>query len=74
MLMDLELLGTLGYFNVSSFLVEACRKVKTASAVLSYSTIQQNRGNPTKDSGMFLEIFMLIVSLAMTLKMLVGIY
>jgi hypothetical protein len=37
----------------SSFLVEACQKVKMASVVLSYSTIQQNRGNPTKASGMF---------------------
>jgi hypothetical protein len=43
-----------GFFNVSlifSFLVEACQKVETASAILSYSTTQQNRGNPTKASG-----------------------
>jgi hypothetical protein len=36
----------------SSFLVEACWKVETASVVLSYYTIQQNKGNPTKASGM----------------------
>ena len=53
-LMDLECSGTLGFFNVSSFLVEACWKVKTTSVVLSYSTIQQNRGNPTKTSGMLM--------------------
>ena len=53
-LMDLECLGTLGFFNVSSFLVEGCRKVKTAFVVLSYSTIQYNRGNPTKPSGMLI--------------------
>ena len=47
MLIDLECSGTLGS---SMFLVEACQKVKTASIVLSYSTIQQNRGNPTKAS------------------------
>ena len=46
--------GTLGFFNVSSLLVEACWKVKMASVVLSYSTIQQNRGNPTKASGMLM--------------------
>ena len=46
--------GTLGFFNVSYFLVEACRKVETASAVLSYSIIQQSRGNPTKASGMLM--------------------
>ena len=54
MLMDLECSGTIGFFNVSSFLVEACRKVETAFVVLSYSTIQQNRGNPTKASGMLI--------------------
>ena len=54
MLMDLECSGTLGFFIVSSFLVEACRKVETASNVLSYSTIQQNKGNPTKASGMLM--------------------
>ena len=54
MLMDLELSGTLGFFNVSSFPVEACQKLETASVVLSYSTIQQNRGNPTKASGMLM--------------------
>ena len=53
-LMDLECSGTLGFFNVSSFLVEVCRKVETASVVLSYSIIQQNRGNPTKASGMLM--------------------
>ena len=53
-LMDFECSGTLGFFNVSSFLVEACRKVETASDVLSYCTIQQNRGNPTKASGMLM--------------------
>ena len=53
-LMDLECSGTLGFFNVSSFLVEACQKVKTTSVVLSYSTIQQNRDNPTKASGMLM--------------------
>ena len=53
-LMDLECSGTLGFFNVSSFLVEACQNVKTAFAVLSYSIIQQNRGNPTKASGMLM--------------------
>ena len=53
-LMDLEYSGILGFFNVSYFLVEACRKVKTASAVLSYSIVQQNRGNPTKASGMLM--------------------
>jgi hypothetical protein len=37
MLMDLECSGTMGS---SSFLVEACRKVETTFAVLSYSTIQ----------------------------------
>jgi hypothetical protein len=42
------------FFNVSSFLVEACRKVEMASDVLSYSTIQQNRGDPTKASGMLI--------------------
>jgi hypothetical protein len=51
-LMDLECLGILRFFNVSSFLVEACWKVKTASVVLSYSIIQQNRDNPNKSSGM----------------------
>ena len=35
-LMDLECSGTLGS---SSFLVEACQKVKTTSVVMSYSTI-----------------------------------
>ena len=54
MLMDPECSGTLGFFNVSSFLVEACRKVETVSVVLSYSIIQQNRGNPTKASGMLM--------------------
>ena len=54
MLMDLECSGTLRFFNVSSFLVEACRKVETASVVLSFSTIQQNKGNPTKASGMLM--------------------
>ena len=39
-LMDLECSGTLGFISVSSFLVEACWKVKTASVVLSYSTTQ----------------------------------
>ena len=33
-LMDLEHSGTLRFFNVSSFLVEACQKVETASVVL----------------------------------------
>ena len=50
----MNVLGTLGFFNVSSFLVEVCRKVETASVVLSYSIIQQNRGNPTKASGMLM--------------------
>ena len=54
MLMDLECSGTLGFFNVSYFLVEACRKIETASTILSYSTIQHNRGNPTKASGMLM--------------------
>ena len=54
MLMDLECSGTLGFFNVSSFLVEACRKVEMASVVLSYFTIQENRGNPTKASSMLM--------------------
>ena len=54
MLMDLECSGTLGFFNVSSFLVEVCQKVEMASVVQSYSTIQQNRGNPTKASGMLM--------------------
>jgi hypothetical protein len=31
--------------------VEAYRKVKMASVVLSYSTTQQNMGNPSKASG-----------------------
>ena len=31
----LNVLGTLGFFNVSSFLVETCWKVKTAFVVLS---------------------------------------
>jgi hypothetical protein len=53
MLMDLEYSGTLEFFNVSSFLVEVCQKVETTSAILSYSTTQQNRGNPTKASAMF---------------------
>ena len=53
-LMDLECSGTLGFFNVSSFLVEACQKVITTSPILSYSTIQQNRGNSTKTSGMLM--------------------
>jgi hypothetical protein len=75
MLMDLECLGTLGFFNVSSFLVEICQKVETAPAVLSYSTTQQNRGNPTKASGMLMiEIVKPIVSLATAPKMFVGIY
>ena len=52
--MDLESLGTLGFFNVSSFLVEACRNIEMASVVLSYSIIQQNRGNPIKASGMLM--------------------
>jgi hypothetical protein len=50
--MDLEYLGTLGFLNVSSFPMEACQNTKTSSVVLSYSTIQQNMGNPTKASGM----------------------
>ena len=50
----LNVLGTLGFFNVSSFLVEACQKVETAYDVLSYSTIQQNMGNPTKASNMLM--------------------
>jgi len=74
MLMDLECSGTLGFFNVSSFLVEACRKVKTASIIQSYSIIQQNRGNPTKARDMCLEIFTPIVSPAIAQKKLVGIY
>jgi len=45
-LMDLWMFRHPGFFNV--FLMEACRKVETASAVLSYSTIQQNRDNPTR--------------------------
>jgi hypothetical protein len=53
-LINLECLGTLGFFNVSSFLVEACRKVEPAFVVLSYSTIQHNRDNPTKASGMLM--------------------
>jgi hypothetical protein len=53
MLMGLECSGTMGFFNVSSFLVEVCQKVKMASIVLSYSTTQQNRGNSTKTSGTF---------------------
>jgi hypothetical protein len=39
-LMDLKCLGTLEFFNISSFLVEVCQKVETTSVVLSYSTIQ----------------------------------
>ena len=75
MLMDLECSSTLGFFNVSSFLVEAYRKVKMAFVVLSYSRIQQNRGNPTKASGMLLiSIFTPIVSPVLVPKMLVGIY
>ena len=54
MLMDLECSGTLVFFNVSSFLVEACQKVEMTSALLSYSIIQQNDGNPTKASGMLM--------------------
>ena len=54
MLIDLECLGTLGFFNVYSLLMEACRKVEMASVVLSYFTIQQYRGNPTKASGMLM--------------------
>jgi hypothetical protein len=50
-LMDLECSRTLRFFNVSSFLVEVCQKVEMASAILSYSTTQQNMGNPTKASG-----------------------
>ena len=70
-LMDLECSGTLGFFNVSSFLVEACRKVETLFAILSYSTIQQNRGNPTKASGMLMiQIFTPIVSTATAPKCL----
>ena len=41
MLMDLECSGTLGFFDVSSFLVEASQKVETASVVLSI--LQYNR-------------------------------
>jgi hypothetical protein len=43
-----------GLFNVSSFLVEVRRKVETTSIVLSYSTIQQNKDNSTKASGMLI--------------------
>ena len=35
-----ECSGTLGFFNVSSLLVEACQKFETISVVLSYSTTQ----------------------------------
>jgi hypothetical protein len=53
MLMDLECSGTPEFFNVSSFLVEVCRKVEMTFDVLSYSRTQQNRDNPNKASGMF---------------------
>ena len=43
MLMDLECSGTLRFFNVSSFLVEACWKVETASTVLSYPQFNRTR-------------------------------
>jgi hypothetical protein len=39
---------------LSSFLEEACRKVKTAFVVLSYFTIQHKRDNPTKASTMIM--------------------
>jgi hypothetical protein len=38
MLMDHECSGALGFFNVSSFLVEVRQKVKTTYVVLSYRT------------------------------------
>ena len=48
---------------------------RSKQCLLSYSTIQQNRGNPTKASGMLIiQIFTPIISPAIVPKMLVGIY
>ena len=52
--MNHECLGTLGSSMFLFFFLDVCRKVKTTSVILSYSTIQQNKGNPTKASGMLM--------------------